>query len=136
MRMRRTVIAACSLAFVATLGFGAARAGNPPVSPAAQSSTSSASPILAKADTRAAANRTQVSQSHTKQAKDPPAAKVAKAPSNFTCLRTTGSMFTPRPGQCNNVFGNTYTQDDLWRTGTTTAFGALRTLDPSVTLVH
>ncbi len=63
------------------------------------------------------------------------AAKVTPAQSG-TCLNSTGSLIKPKPGHCVNAFGRVYTQDDLSRTGRITPSGALRTLDPSVTLVH
>ena len=66
-------------------------------------------------------------------AKVPP--KVDAAQSR-TCLTSTGSLIKPKPGHCVNAFGTVYTQDDMRRTDRITPSGALRTLDPSVTLVH
>ncbi len=67
-----------------------------------------------------------------------PAAKVSQADhaaQSHTCL-TTGSNITLKSGQCANAFGNVYTQDDLQKTGRTTAAGALSQLDPAVTITH
>jgi hypothetical protein len=122
MRMRSAITAACSLAIAASLSCGVARAGDPP--------------LTARADSpRAAAIRTQASKGDAKQASAKAAAKVDPADSR-TCLTSTGSLIKPKPGHCVNAFGNVYTQDDLWRTGRITPSGALRTLDPAITLVH
>jgi hypothetical protein len=44
---------------------------------------------------------------------------------------TTGTRITLAEGECANVAGRVYTQDDLQRTGATTPAEALRRLDPS-----
>jgi hypothetical protein len=51
------------------------------------------------------------------------------------CVSDTGSLIPARPGNCAG-FGNTYTQEDIQRTGTSTAGGALRQLDPTVTVTR
>jgi hypothetical protein len=105
--MRSAITAACSIVLAASFGFGTARAGDPTPAPAPQQS-----------GVQAAAN-----------------AKVNKAQS-ATCLTTTGSLMRPKPGHCVNAFGNVYTQRDLDRTGKITVSGALRLLDPALTVVH
>jgi len=153
--MRTAMTAACVLALAGSLGATASRAGDPapqasatPSASTASRSTAStsapsasaanpapapasASPLLAKAD---AAKATR-SQSETARARTQASPATAHEPSR-TCLKTTGSLFAPKPGHCVNVFGDTYTQDDLLRTGRTTAAGALRNLSPIMTLVH
>lgn len=51
-----------------------------------------------------------------------------------TCLRDTGSHIRPAKGQCLPVHGNSYTQQDIRRTGAVDMGQALRMLDPSVTV--
>ena len=50
------------------------------------------------------------------------------------CIRDTGSHIPPPKGQCLPVAGNSYSQQDLQRTGATNIGQALQMLDPSVTL--
>jgi len=50
------------------------------------------------------------------------------------CIRETGSHIPPPKGQCLPVAGNSYSQQDLQRTGATDLGRALQMLDPSVTL--
>jgi hypothetical protein len=50
------------------------------------------------------------------------------------CVRDTGSRVPPSKGCAG--FGSTYTQEDLARTGQTTAGGALGLLDPTITVSH
>jgi hypothetical protein len=135
MRMRSTITAACSLAIAASFGFGVAGAGDPTPPPASASQATSAN-LTARADSaKAATIGTHASQERTRQASAKAPSKVTPVQSR-TCLTTTGSLFTPKPGHCVNAFGNVYTQEDMWRTGRITPSGALRTLDPDVTLVH
>jgi hypothetical protein len=51
------------------------------------------------------------------------------------CVSDTGSRIPGPPGNCAG-FGNTYTQEDMNRTGKTTVGGALSLLDPTVTINH
>jgi hypothetical protein len=51
------------------------------------------------------------------------------------CVSDTGSLIPARPGNCAG-FGTTYTQEDIRHTGETTAGGALRLLDPTVTVTR
>ncbi|HET9818180.1 MAG TPA: hypothetical protein VFP92_03330 [Rhodanobacteraceae bacterium] len=51
------------------------------------------------------------------------------------CIRHTGSHIPPPKGQCLPVAGNSYTQQDIQRTGATNVGRALQMLDPSV-MVH
>jgi hypothetical protein len=48
------------------------------------------------------------------------------------CIRDTGSHIPPPKGQCLPVAGNSYSQQDLQRTGATDVGRALQMLDPSV----
>lgn len=57
-------------------------------------------------------------------------------PGDRNCLRDTGSLIKPKPGQCLPVAGRSYSKDDIDRTGARTLGPALRDLDPSVTLQH
>jgi hypothetical protein len=54
---------------------------------------------------------------------------AATAP-RFDCL-TTGTRIALKDGECANVAGRVYTQDDLQRTGAINPAEALRMLDPS-----
>ena len=49
------------------------------------------------------------------------------------CVGATATRLPVNPNDCAG-FGHTYTQDDLSRTGATTAGGALRLLDPTLTV--
>jgi hypothetical protein len=59
---------------------------------------------------------------------------VAAAPP-AGCVSGTGSRLTAAPGNCAG-FGRTYTREDIDNTGETTAGGALRRLDPTVTVTR
>lgn len=61
-------------------------------------------------------------------------AKAVPAPGSRNCIRDTGSHIPPPKGQCLPVAGNSYNQQDIQQTGATTVGGALRMLDPSVTV--
>lgn len=55
-------------------------------------------------------------------------------PGDRNCLRSTGSLIPPKPGECLPVPGRSYSQEDIRRTGALTTGDALRRLDPSVTV--
>lgn len=57
-------------------------------------------------------------------------------PGDRNCLRDTGSLIKPKPGQCLPVAGRSYSKEDIDRTGARTLGPALRDLDPSVTIQH
>jgi hypothetical protein len=57
-------------------------------------------------------------------------------PGDRNCLRDTGSLIKPKPGQCLSVSGRSYSKEDIDRTGARTLGPALRDLDPSVTIQH
>jgi hypothetical protein len=61
------------------------------------------------------------------------AATVADTKPDPTCLTQTGSRIAVNGTNCSAV-GRSYTSDDINRTGATTAAGALRLLDPSITV--
>ncbi|TCI11453.1 hypothetical protein EZM97_19350 [Dyella soli] len=65
-------------------------------------------------------------------------AKVAQQPlpkpGDRSCLQTTGSLIPAKPGTCLPVHGNSYTQDDIKRTGEPNTARALQMLDPSITV--
>ena len=50
------------------------------------------------------------------------------------CIRDTGSHIPPPKGQCLPVAGNSYSQEDIRRTGATDVGRALQMLDPAVTV--
>ena len=49
------------------------------------------------------------------------------------CIRETGSHIPPPKGQCLPMAGNSYSRDDIQRTGATDIGQALQMLDPSIT---
>ncbi|HTC28905.1 hypothetical protein [Dyella sp.] len=57
-------------------------------------------------------------------------------PGDRSCIRDTGSLIKPKPGQCLPVAGNSYSKQDIDRTGARTLGPALRDLDPAITLRH
>jgi hypothetical protein len=65
-----------------------------------------------------------------------PTPKTAGGPAGpSTCLTSTGSRIAPGPDGC-TAWGRSYSQTDLDQTGKTTVGGALRNLDPSLTITH
>lgn len=68
-----------------------------------------------------------------KPAPDKSAQAAVKPPAG--CVAQTGTMIKTAPNAC-TAFGNTYTREDIDRTGYTTLGGALRQLDPSVSVGH
>jgi hypothetical protein len=63
------------------------------------------------------------------------AAQIAKQMPPVGCVASTGTTLPAKPTSCTGP-GNTYSFDDLQRTGATTIPGALRQLDPSLTISH
>jgi hypothetical protein len=59
-----------------------------------------------------------------------PATAMTKDP---TCLTETGSRISMGPAKCRG-FGRSYSNDEIERTGSTSAADALGLLDPSVTV--
>lgn len=53
-------------------------------------------------------------------------------PGERDCLRSTGSRIPARKGSCLPVVGHSYSREEILRTGSPDAGGALRQLDPSV----
>ena len=53
-----------------------------------------------------------------------------------TCLTSTGSSIPPSPDRPCVATGRSYSQTDIDQTGKTTVAGALRNLDPSLTINH
>jgi hypothetical protein len=51
------------------------------------------------------------------------------------CVASTGTMMPTKPNSCTGP-GNTYSFDDMKRTGATTTPDALRLLDPALTITH
>ena len=64
----------------------------------------------------------------------PQTQKHSAAAENPTCLTQTGSRIAGK-GKCRGT-GRSYSSDDLRRTGDATVGGALRLLDPSITIHH
>jgi hypothetical protein len=62
----------------------------------------------------------------------PTTTKAASRLNDRNCIRSTGSLIPPKKGECLNVSGHSYSQDDLQRTGALTTGGALLKLDPSL----
>jgi hypothetical protein len=61
-------------------------------------------------------------------------AAAAKAPAPPAgCVQGTGSMIPHKAGQCAG-FGRSYSEEDLRKTGKTSAGDALRMLDPAITV--
>jgi hypothetical protein len=56
----------------------------------------------------------------------------ASRPGDRNCIRSTGSLIPPKPGQCLPVAGRSYSQQDLQRTGAQNVGDALRKLDPAI----
>jgi hypothetical protein len=85
------------------------------------------------------ANDTQARNQTTTTTSNPQAAapikqKRAVPPlDSRLCLRDTGSHIPPPKGQCLPVAGNSYSQQDIQRTGANNLGQALQMLDPSVT---
>jgi len=66
-----------------------------------------------------------------------PPPNTAGAPvRSSTCLTSTGSNIPAGPDRNCVATGRSYSQTDLEQTGRTTAAGALRDLDPSLTITH
>lgn len=63
-----------------------------------------------------------------------PGHRAVPAPGSRQCIRDTGSLIPPPKGQCLPVAGNSYSQEDIRRTGATNVGQALRMLDPAVTV--
>jgi hypothetical protein len=51
-----------------------------------------------------------------------------------TCMHYTGSRLIMKPDQCSASPGRSYSKEDIDRTGHSTVAGALRNMDPSVTI--
>ncbi|TAM94883.1 MAG: hypothetical protein EPN40_11255 [Rhodanobacteraceae bacterium] len=63
-----------------------------------------------------------------------PAQRAVPAPGSRQCIRDTGSHIPPPKGQCLPVAGNSYSREDIRRTGATDVGRALQMLDPAVTV--
>jgi hypothetical protein len=61
---------------------------------------------------------------------------LANKPGDRTCLRHTGSLIPPKPGQCVNAIGTSYSAEDVRRTGEPNTARALQKLDPSIRVDH
>lgn len=57
-------------------------------------------------------------------------------PGDRTCLRHTGSLIPPKPGQCVNAIGTSYSAEDIRRTGEPNTARALQKLDPGIRVGH
>lgn len=60
--------------------------------------------------------------------------RAVPPPDSRNCIRDTGSHIPPPKGQCLPVPGNSYSQQDIQRTGAANVGQALQMLDPSVTV--
>jgi hypothetical protein len=63
------------------------------------------------------------------------AARTARQMPPPGCVSGTGTTLPARPASCTGP-GNTYSSADLQQTGATTLAGALRRLDPDITITH
>jgi len=91
-----------------------------------------AMPAFAQTAANARTGAAATSQAATGQ---PQAAQRSIPPvDSRQCIRETGSHIPARKGECLPVAGNSYSQQDLQRTGATDLGRALQMLDPSVTL--
>jgi hypothetical protein len=63
-----------------------------------------------------------------------PAPQAVKAAAPKTCMHDTGTRIKLAPDECSASAGRSYTKEDVDRTGKTTAGGALRLMDPSITI--
>jgi hypothetical protein len=91
---------------------------------------------LAAAAMAAPQNTPNAGTPATSQTPAAPQSNSAIKPGDRNCLRDTGSLIKPKPGQCLPVTGRSYSKDDIDRTGARTLGPALRDLDPSVTIQH
>ncbi|RUL73949.1 hypothetical protein [Dyella choica] len=55
-------------------------------------------------------------------------------PGDRGCIRDTGSLLKPKPGECLPVAGRSYSKQDIDATGATSLAPALERLDPAVTI--
>ncbi|GLQ89722.1 hypothetical protein [Dyella flagellata] len=55
-------------------------------------------------------------------------------PGDRGCIRDTGSLIKPKPGECLPVAGRSYSKQDIDNTGETRLGPALERLDPAVTV--
>jgi hypothetical protein len=106
------LIVLCGSAFVALPALAQARQDNSPAVAATPAQNGSA---------------TKAQSAKAKQRAVPP------LDSNM-CVRDTGSHIRPPKGQCLPVNGNSYSRQDIQRTGAVTTGQALQMLDPSVTI--
>lgn len=86
---------------------------------------------------QAAPNQTTTSQANpTAPAQNAPAKseRAVPAPGGRNCIQSTGSHIPAKKGQCLPVAGNSYSQQDIQRTGANNLGQALQMLDPSVTV--
>jgi hypothetical protein len=65
----------------------------------------------------------------------PDAGTTSANQKNPACLSDTGSRLPSGGANC-SAYGRSYSSDDIDRTGSSTAGGALRLLDPSLTVTH
>jgi hypothetical protein len=63
------------------------------------------------------------------------AAKTAEQVPPVGCVASTGTSLPTKPTSC-TAPGNTYSSRDLQQTGAVTVPGALRRLDPDITITH
>ena len=94
-----------------------------------------AAPTLAAQDattpttTAPATTAPKAKSDHAKQRAVPPI-------DSRMCVRSTGSHIPPPKGQCLPVAGQSYSQQDIQRTGANNVGQALQMLDPSVRIGH
>lgn len=83
-----------------------------------------------------APNASTADQSAATTTTAPAAVKHASPikPGDRQCIRDTGSLIPAKKGECLPVTGRSYTKDDIDATGRRTLGGALRELDPAITV--
>ncbi|HET7931143.1 MAG TPA: hypothetical protein VFL63_07110 [Rhodanobacteraceae bacterium] len=80
-------------------------------------------------NTTSQANTTTAATNAPKKAE-----RAVPAPGSRNCIQSTGSHIPAKKGQCLPVVGNSYSQQDIQRTGAANIGQALQMLDPSVTV--
>ena len=88
--------------------------------------------VLAMAAFAAPQNAPQMDQHTSAPSKTVPRSPLK--PGDRNCIRDTGSLIKPKPGECLPVAGRSYTKQDIDATGETRLGPALEKLDPAVTI--
>lgn len=115
-------LSALSLIVVASLGMSAA------------ATAQSVSPSSSRPDASQAALNSTPPVEHRVTSTSDKQLKQGEQTENRNCLRDTGSLIKARKGHCLPVPGNSYSREDLLRTGAPDNARALQMLDPRITV--